>query len=52
LSGLKGNLFLLKPDPAGFKNIGEMTSAITDVKHPAWTFSVVANGKLYLLYLQ
>lgn len=49
---IKGNLFLVKPDPSGFKQVGEMKSAISKVKNPAWTVPVVANGKLYLRYLQ
>jgi hypothetical protein len=49
---VKGNLFLVKPDPSGFKKIGEIKSAIGDVKNPAWTVPVIANGKLYLRYLQ
>jgi hypothetical protein len=49
---LKGDLFLLSPDPSGFKKIGEIMSAIGDVKNPAWTVPVVANGKLYLRYMQ
>jgi outer membrane protein assembly factor BamB len=49
---LKGNLFLIKPDPFGFKKIGEIRAAIEDVKNPAWTVPVIANGKLYLRYLQ
>ena len=49
---LKGNLFLLNPDPSGFKKVGEIKAAISDVKSPAWTVPIVANGKLYLRYLQ
>lgn len=49
---IKGNLYLLIPDPSGFKKVGEMIPAIRDVKNPAWTVPVVANGKLYLRYLQ
>ena len=49
---LKGNIFLVKPDPYGFKKVGEMMSALADVKNPAWTVPVVANGRLYLRYLQ
>jgi outer membrane protein assembly factor BamB len=49
---IKGNLFLVKPDPSGFKKVGEILAAIPDVKNPAWTVPVVANGKLYLRYLQ
>jgi outer membrane protein assembly factor BamB len=49
---IKGNLFLIKPDPSGFKMLGSIRHAIEDVKNPAWTVPVVANGKLYLRYLQ
>ena len=49
---IKGNLFLVKPDPSGFNKAGEIKSAVEDVKHPAWTVPVVANGKLYIRYLQ
>ena len=49
---LKGNLFLVKPNPAKFELIGEIESAIDDVKNPAWTAPSIANGKLYLRYLQ
>lgn len=49
---IKGNLFLIKPDPKGFNKIGEIKSALEDVKNPAWTVPVIANGNLYLRYLQ
>jgi hypothetical protein len=49
---IKGNLFLIQPDPSGFKKLGEIRKAIGDVQNPAWTVPVVANGKLYLRYLQ
>ncbi|MCX6238823.1 MAG: PQQ-like beta-propeller repeat protein [Bacteroidia bacterium] len=49
---LKGNLFLIKPDPSGFKKVGEMMSALVEVKNPAWTVPIIANGKLYLRYMQ
>ena len=49
---IKGNIFLVNPNPAGFVKIGEIRSAIKDVKNPAWTVPVVANGKLYLRYMQ
>jgi len=49
---IKGNLFLINPDPSGFKKIGEIRKAIPEVKNPAWTVPVVANGKLYLRYMQ
>lgn len=49
---IKGNLFLVEPDPSGFKKSGEIQHALEDVKNPAWTVPVVANGKLYLRYMQ
>lgn len=49
---LKGNLYLIDPDPKVFKKVGEMKNAIPEVRHLAWTVPVVANGKLYLRYLQ
>jgi len=49
---IKGNLFLIQPNPSGFTKVGEIKSAMADVKNPAWTVPVVANGKLYLRYLQ
>ncbi|MHC1704673.1 MAG: PQQ-binding-like beta-propeller repeat protein [Tenuifilaceae bacterium] len=49
---IKGNLYLIKPSPNGFDKIGEIKPAIEDAKNPAWTVPVVANGKLYLRYLQ
>lgn len=49
---LKGNLFLVKPDPKQFRKVTEFKTAIEDVKNLSWTVPVVANGKLYLRYLQ
>ncbi|MFN8205892.1 MAG: PQQ-binding-like beta-propeller repeat protein [Bacteroidales bacterium] len=49
---IKGNLYLVKPDPAKFNLVAEFPSAISGVTHPAWTAPVVANGYLYLRYLQ
>ncbi|MFC2080586.1 PQQ-binding-like beta-propeller repeat protein [Bacteroidota bacterium] len=49
---VKGNLFLVRPDPEAFHLIGEIENALEEVKHHAWTVPVVANGKLYLRYLQ
>lgn len=49
---IKGNLALVKPDPSGFQLVGNVNAAIGDVKSPAWTVPIVANGKLYLRYLQ
>ncbi len=49
---LKGNLFLIKPEPSGFIKIAEFKNAIPEVKSLSWTLPVVANGKLYVRYLQ
>ena len=49
---IKGNLHLVEANPKKFVKTGEMKNAIPDVKHPAWTAPVIANGKLYLRYLQ
>jgi len=49
---LKGDLFLVKPSPVNFNKLGEFKAALDDVKNPAWTVPVVANGKLYLRYMQ
>ncbi len=49
---LKGSIFIIEPDSSGFKKLGEIKSAIQDVKNPAWTVPIVANGKLYLRYMQ
>jgi outer membrane protein assembly factor BamB len=49
---IKGNLYLVEANPDKFVKAGEFKKAIPDVKHPAWTAPVIANGKLYLRYLQ
>lgn len=49
---IKGNLYLVKPEPSAFVKTGEIKGALTDVKNSAWTVPVVANGRLYLRYLQ
>ena len=49
---IKGNLFLVNPDPDRFIKVTEFRGALGDPKHPAWTIPVVANGKLYLRYRQ
>lgn len=49
---VKGNLYLVKPNPKGFQKVGELNKAMADVTNPAWTVPVIANGKLYLRYLQ
>lgn len=49
---LKGNLYLIKPNNKKFEKIGEIKQALVDVGNLAWTAPVIANGKLYLRYLQ
>jgi len=49
---IEGNLFLVNPDPSGFKKVAELRGALGDVIHPAWTIPVIANGRLYLRYMQ
>ncbi len=49
---VKGGLFLVKPDPKAFNVIGKIENALGEVRYQAWTVPVVANGKLYLRYLQ
>ena len=49
---IKGNLFLVDPGPEEFKKIGEIKNVLKDVKHFSWTRPVVANGKLFIRYLQ
>jgi outer membrane protein assembly factor BamB len=49
---IKGNLYLVEANPEKFILSAVMKNAIPNVKHPAWTAPVIANGKLYLRYLQ
>jgi outer membrane protein assembly factor BamB len=49
---IRGNLFLVKPDPNKFEKVAELRAALGQVTDPAWTLPVVANGKLYLRYMQ
>ena len=49
---IKGNLFLIKPDPDKFDKVAEFRAALGEVTDPAWTGAVVANGRLYLRYMQ
>lgn len=49
---LKGNIYLVKPKEDKFEKVGEIKNAIEDVGNLVWTVPVVANGKLYLRYLQ
>lgn len=49
---IKGNLYLLKPQPQAFMKVTELPEALGDVKGPVWTIPVVANGRLYLRFKQ
>ncbi|MFC1490238.1 PQQ-binding-like beta-propeller repeat protein [Candidatus Latescibacterota bacterium] len=49
---IKGNLFLMKPDPEQFIKVSELEKALGDVKGPVWTKPVLANGKMYLRFKQ
>lgn len=49
---IEGNLFLVKPDQNEFRKVAEFRAALKDVRHSAWTIPVVANGRLYLRYMQ
>ena len=49
---IKGNLYLVEANPNKFVKAGEVKMAMPNVKNPAWTAPVIANGKLYIRYLQ
>ncbi|MBN1671158.1 MAG: PQQ-binding-like beta-propeller repeat protein [Kiritimatiellae bacterium] len=49
---IRGNLCLVKPDPGGFRKVTEWRGALGEVTHPAWTIPVVANGRIFLRYIQ
>lgn len=49
---IKGNLFLMKPDPDKFVKITELRNALGSVQGPVWTKPVLANGQLYLRFKQ
>jgi len=49
---IKGNLFLVKPNSSAWHKVTEFRGALVSVTHPAWTIPVVANGCLYLRYMQ
>ncbi|MCF7975761.1 MAG: hypothetical protein K9N55_18230, partial [Phycisphaerae bacterium] len=49
---IKGNLFLMKPDPKEFIKVTDLPNALGDVKGPVWTLPVIANGQLYLRFKQ
>ena len=49
---IKGNLFLMKPNPNKFIKVSQLRNALGDIKGPVWTKPVVANGFLYLRFKQ
>jgi outer membrane protein assembly factor BamB len=49
---IKGNLHLVKPNPDKFEKVSQFPGALGEVADPAWTLPVVANGRLYLRYMQ
>lgn len=49
---IKGNLFLMKPDPDKFIKVTGMAGALGKVKGASWTIPVLADGKLYLRFQQ
>ncbi len=51
-SDIKGNLFLIKPNPENFSMVTKMPKALGKVKGAVWTKPIIANGKLYLRFKQ
>jgi len=49
---IKGNIFLMKPDPNDFILVTELSKALGDVKGPVWTKPVLANGLMFLRFKQ
>jgi outer membrane protein assembly factor BamB len=49
---IKGNLFLMRPQPDRFVKVAEMRGVLGDVRGAAWTLPVVANGRLYVRFAQ
>ena len=49
---IKGNLFLVRPSPDAWHLVTEFRGVLGSVTHPAWTIPVVANGRIYLRYMQ
>ncbi len=49
---IKGNLFLMKPDPEKFRLITSIPGLLGKVKGAAWTVPVAANGNLYIRHKQ
>jgi outer membrane protein assembly factor BamB len=51
-SDIKGNIFLINPDPNKFDLVTTLSSALGEIKGPVWGTPVVANGYLYLRFKQ
>ena len=49
---IKGNLFLMKPDPKEFIKITELKNVFGKIRGPVWTVPVIANDRLYVRYKQ
>jgi hypothetical protein len=49
---VKGNLFLVQPDPNAFIKIAELPKAHGKINGPVWTKPIVANGQLFLRFKQ
>lgn len=49
---IKGNLFLMNPNPEKFDEITRFSGALGKIRGAAWTMPVVANGYLYLRFKQ
>lgn len=47
---IKGNLFLMKPNPEKFIKVAGMPGMLGKIQGAAWTKPVLANGKLYLRF--
>jgi len=49
---IKGNIFLMKPNPDKFILVTKLKKALGDVRGPVWTMPIVSNGRLYLRFKQ
>jgi outer membrane protein assembly factor BamB len=49
---IKGNIFLMRPDPAKFIKVTEQRGIFGKVRGAVWTVPVLANGRLYLRFMQ
>lgn len=49
-SDIKGNLFLMKPNPNEFTLVTHLPKALGKVRGASWTTPVLANGNLYLRF--